>query len=259
MPRIENLPEVLYQPNDPIHWEIDNLPLKNILRRIDLVNMAVDNALEQIREATGTQGSMANRLNQSINEDGSLKTAAIDAALHSIEEHEDTDDYVRMTKSQSDKLDLVASEATDITIQVDNDGSAAVLFDEGLIEIQASDTITPIVEAPNIVKFDLNFSVEAIHAHHYGLTPVHANLITPDFTNYKVNSLATPYIEDSLRVFINGVRIFDGTGIYVPGPLVEDEWVLIHFTPDHEAGTFELSEAITEDDVIRIDFDIALV
>ena len=49
MPRIELIPEVLYQPQDPYHWEVDNLPLKNILRRQNLINLSVDNILEQIR------------------------------------------------------------------------------------------------------------------------------------------------------------------------------------------------------------------
>ena len=72
MPRIELIPEVLYQPQDPYHWEVDYVPLKNMLRRQNLINLSVDNILEQIRDAIGTQGSLSNRLNQSIEEDGTL-------------------------------------------------------------------------------------------------------------------------------------------------------------------------------------------
>lgn len=255
MPRIELIPEVYYQPNDPIHWEYDNLPLKNIIRRQNLINLSLDDVLEQMRDAIGTQGSVANRLNQSINADGSLKTAAIDEALHSIEEHTDGTTYVRMTKEQSDKLDLIADEATDVVLQVNSDGSNLITFDSGTVILEISDSVTPSVTAPNRVKFNLAFPVAAAHQHYYGLTPVHADLITPDYTNYKVNAGASAFVEGSLRVFVNGVRIFETDDVYVPGALVDDPWTLMSFTPDHDNGLFALSAAITSDDIIRIDFD----
>ena len=77
MPRIELIPEVKYNPLDPIHHYYDNLPLENILRRINLINLALDDVILQMRDAIGTQGSLANRLNQSIESDGSLKKQAI--------------------------------------------------------------------------------------------------------------------------------------------------------------------------------------
>lgn len=254
MPRIELITPVYYQANDPYHFEIDNLPLRKIIERQELINLALDEVIEQMADAIGTQGSVANRLNQSINADGSLKTEAIDEALHSIEEHTDTDNYVRMTKAQSDKLDDIAAEATNIKIQIDTE-----LFDSGIVIFEASSTVVPELEMPNIVKFNMAFPEEAAHRHYYGLTAVNANLITPDYINFKVNSMATPFIEDTLRVYINGVRIFDDVEIYVPGPLVDDSWTLLSFAPDHENGIFELSAAITEDDVIKVDFDIILV
>jgi hypothetical protein len=167
MPRIELIPEVYYAPNDPIHWEVDNLPLKNIIQRQNLINLALDDALEQMRDAIGTQGSVANRLNQSIEADGSLKTAAIDDALHSVEEHADSDNYVRMSKAQSDKLDLMTDEATDLVLQVDRDGSAVVTFDSGIVIFEPSATVTPSVSSPNKVKFEMVFPVSAAHRHYY--------------------------------------------------------------------------------------------
>lgn len=259
MPRIELIDPIYFSPNDPYHWEIDNLPLKNIIQRQNLINLALDNALEQMRDAIGTQGSFANRLNQSINADGSLKTSAIDDALHSIEEHEDTDDFVRMTKLQSDKLDLVANEATNLEVHVSTDGSAFLSFDEGVLNIEPSDTVTPRIEAPNKLKFDLAFPVAAAHRHFYGQTPVHAVAIDPDYMNYKVTSVATPYVDGSLRIYINGVRIFEDDDVYVPGNLVDDPWTLLSFTSDAENGTFALSAAISDDDIIKTDFDASFV
>jgi hypothetical protein len=258
VPRIEFIPEIYYQPNDPIHWEVDNLPLKAIIARQELINLALDDVIEQMRDAIGTQGSLANRLNQSIEENGGLKATAIDTALHSIEEHEDTDDYVRMTKDQSEKLDLIADEATNVSLQVYTDETTFTEFTEGVVEIHPSSTVVPSIEAPNIIKFDMVFPAEAAHRHYYGLEPVSADIVHPDYLNYKVNSIASPFIEGSLRVHINGVRVFEDVEVYVPGALVDDPWTLMSVTPDHEAGTFELSAAITEYDAIRVDFDIVL-
>jgi hypothetical protein len=258
MPRIELIPEVLYTANDPIHWEFDNLPLRAILDRQGLINNALDNVLEELRDAIGSQGSVANRLNQSINGDGTLKKSAVDATMHTMDDHTDTDDYVRMTKAQSDKLDEIADDATDVTVTVYTE-SGAVEFTTGNIEIHASDTVEPTVDSPNIVKFNMVFPAEAAHQHYYGLVPVHDNIVTPDYINYKVTSGATPFVEGSLRIYINGVRIFSDAEVYAPGVSVNDPWTLLSFTEDPDNGLFELSSAITEDDVIRIDFDIALV
>jgi hypothetical protein len=259
MPRIELIDPVYYAPSDPYHWEIDNVPLKNIIQRQNLINFALDNALEQMRDAIGTQGSVANRLNQSLNANGSLKTSAVDEALHSIEEHEDTDDFVRMTKLQSDKLDLIASEATNLEIGVSSDGSAFLTFDGGVLKLMPSDTVTPRIDAPNELRFDLAFPAAAAHRHFYGLTPVHVVPLDPDYINYKVTSVSTPYIDESLRIYINGVRIFEEDDVYVPGNLVDDPWTLLSFTSDATGGTFALSTAISDNDIIKIDFDISFV
>lgn len=264
MPRLELIPNVYYQSNDPIHWEYDNLPLKSIVGRLDMVNNALDGIIVQVRDAIGTQGTMSNRLNQSINADGSLKSTAIDDSLHSIEEHADTDDYVRMTSDERDKLAQVADGATDVSLIV-GDGTSEVQFTAGAVRLAASSTITPTVEAPNSIKLELAFSSDSAHQHYYGLTPVHTDIVSPDYTNYQVNSLSSPFMESSLRVYINGIRIFEDTGalvdnfeVYTPGELVDDAWTLMSFISNHANGTFQLSSAITSDDVLKIDFDLAL-
>lgn len=259
MPRIELLTPVYYNPNDPIHWEIDNIPLRTIISRQNLINLALDNVISQMRDAIGTQGSVANRLNQSINPDGSLKTAAVDESLHSIEEHVDTDTYVRMTKYQSDKIDSVAEEATDIRLQIIIDEDTVANISDGVVVLAPSETVTFSMDGPNTIKFNLAFPAEAAHLHYYSVEPIHQNIITPDYINYSVSSIASDFIEGSLRIYINGVRIFEDIEVYVPGALVDDAWTLMSYVSDFEAGTFELSNAISEDDVIRIDFDTAFV
>ena len=142
MPRIELIDVPLYNPTDPYHFEIDNIPLKNLIQRQELINLSLDNVLKELRDAIGTQGSVANRLNQSLEQDGSLKTSAIDDAEHSIESHEDTDDYVRMLRTESDKLTLMADEATDLTLEFENDPDPDVDFASGEVRFRNSDTIT---------------------------------------------------------------------------------------------------------------------
>jgi len=259
MPRIELIPEVFYAAGDPIHWEIDNLPSKNIITRQNLINLALDDVIEEMRDAIGTSGSVANRLNQSLEPDGTLKDTAVDAALHDIDNHTDGTAYVRMTIAQSAKVDLIADEATDLALRVNSDGSSLLVFDTGTLKIEPSSTVTPSIEAPDILKFNMTFPVSAAHEHNYGKTPVHVNLVTPDFINYKVNSVASEYVDKTLRVVINGVRIFEDDDVYVPGALVDDPWTLLQFDTDSTSGTFELSAAITDDDIIKVDYDISLV
>jgi len=229
------------------------------MTRQELINLALDDVIEEMRDAIGTQGSVANRLNQSISADGSLKSTAIDDAAHSIEQHTDSDDYVRMTKAESDKLALIADEASDITLQIDNTEDDPVNLTSGEVVFQSTSSVDVELESPNIVKFNLGFDTAAAHRHYYGLEPVHSDLVEPDYINYKVNSTSTAFVSGSLRVYVNGIRIFSDVSIYVPGPLVDDPWSLLKFTPTPASGTFALSAAISEDDVIRIDFDTSLV
>lgn len=258
MPRIELIDVPLWQSNDPYHWEYDNLPLKNLMRRQNLINLSLDRVLEQLRDAIGTQGTVANRLNQSISPDGSLKSTAIDQAMHDIGSHVDSDHYVRMTKDQSDKLDLLADGATNVAVDIVIDEETTVPFTEGTLVLTPSESVEFSFETPNILKFHLTFPPDAAHRHFYGLTPAPEEILDPDYINFKVNSSASPFVEDSLRVYINGMRV-GGTEVYVPGALPTDPWTLLSVTPDHENGRFALSSAISENDVIRIDFDIALV
>lgn len=265
MPNIDLINEVLHDPMHPYHFEFDNLPLKNILKRQEIINYAVDNNEQTLRESQGTQGSLSNRLNQSIDPDGSLKTEAINDALHHIGAHEEGDylgtEYVIMTQDERNKLTNIADEATNIIFDFDFEGiSTTTTIDSGTLSIQPSETIEWYLYAPNIIKARTTFPSTAVHNHFYSLTPVHVNIGSPDYINYKTTSVATAFIEDSLRIYINGIRIFEDEEVYVYGDDGPDgTWALISFTPDHDNGTFELSRAISVDDIIMIDFDTAYV
>lgn len=255
MPRIELVSPVYYSPDDPYHYLYDNLPLKNIFTRQLLINLAVDNLIEQMTDAVGTQNTVANRLNQSIDADGSLKAQAIDDANHSIEAHADTANYVRMSKAQSDKLTGIAAGATNVSVEIqrDDEGDDVVAFTSGVVRFVPSSTVSLSVDGQNHVSMNLGFPVESAHKHYYDQTPVHETPLTPDYLHYKVSSLATPFIQGSLRVYVNGMRLSATDDIYVPND--NNVWTLLHYTPDYAHGRFVLSAAVTASDVVRVDYD----
>ena len=283
MPDISLIPEVLYDPLQPYQWIYDNLPLENILLRQDMINSAVDVNSDILVDSIGTAGTLSNRLDVSLEDNGYLKVSAINVADHDIAFHTDgvrtltaSDisiidpldvyqlpsivSFIRMLGAERDKLLLVSDEATSLRLQLfTEDISNTVLFDDEIVELVDTDTITWEIEEPNKIKARMAFPSAAAHEHNYDLTPVHANIPTPDYTNYKTTSASTPYMEDSLRVYINGIRLNEDDLVYVPSAAASPTFSQLKFTGNYSAGTFALSSAITVADVIKIDFDVSLV
>ena len=283
MPDISLIPEVLYDALQPYQWIYDNLPLENILLRQGLINSAVDVNTNILVDSIGTAGTLSNRLNQSLEDNGYLKISAINVADHNIAFHADgvrglepSDislidpldiyqlpsivSFVRMLGAERDKLLLVSDEATALRLQLfTEDISTTVLFDDEIVELLDTDTITWEIEEPNKIKARMAFPSSAAHDHFYNLTPVHANIVTPNYTNYKTTSTSTAFVEDSLRVYVNGVRLNEDDLVYVPSAAASPTFSQLKFTGNYSAGTFFLSSAITAADVIKIDFDISLV
>jgi hypothetical protein len=257
MPDINLIPEVLHNAMDPYHYEYDNIPLRNILDRQELINNAVDINSAIVRDAAGTAGTLANRLAQSLDDDGSLLEASVNEVYHNIAYHTDGSissiSFVRMLEDERDKLALISDEATALQIRVQTP-STEVTFDDETIELEPSSTITWEITAPNTLKAHTALPTTAAHQHYYGLTPV----MVSGYTSYKTTSTSTAFIDGSLRIFINGVRIYSDDTVYVPDS-TNTTWTLTSFTPTPTAGTFVLNRAITASDVIRIDFDISLV
>jgi hypothetical protein len=282
MPDLSQLPVPLYSADQPYHWEYDNLPLQVLSDRDLLINLQVDVHAGILRDTAGTQGTLSNRLNQSIDENGDLKVEAIDQSQHNIAEHTDGSkivseieladyvslgfpsltnpvEFVRMLSSERDKLALIANEATNLVVSFETI-SNIVLFEENTVEFVSSNSIQWEVESPNKVKAVLSVSTEFAHRHYYDLTPV--MLPTDDtipilYKLFKVTSTSTPYIEDSLRVYINGIRLNPNYSVYYPSNPVST-WNLNSFTTDAENGLFTLTNPITDEDIIQIDFDKSL-
>ena len=262
MPRLELIDVPLYQPTDPYIWEVDNAPLRSLMQRDKIINLAVDNIIRQMADAVGTQGTVSNRLNQSINPDGTLKMSAVDATNHSIEAHTDGGmdsngiAYVRMKQSESAKLALVDDLATNLYAQVVpgtmvNPG-AIVEFRHGPLQFVPSSTVTVSINEPNQIQFNMTFPAEAAHQHFYNIEPATTDGL---YKNYSVGVDASNYAENSLRVYINGFRLNPDKSQYVPGYNIHDAWTLMTYT-DHGDGTFTLSTAVSPNDVVTIDYDI---
>lgn len=250
MPRIGLITPVYHTGLNPYHVDYDNLPLRNIVERQNLINNSLENVEEIIQLAKGTQGDVANRLAQSIDENGNLIAAAIDQAHHKISEHEEDAGFVIMTEDERAKLEEISSDATALKISF-----GAVEFSDHTVIFQDTDTISWTVQSPNIVKADISFSVSAAHEHHYDQVPT-----TTDYINYETPVV---FIEDSLRVYVNGIRIpktsVGSTYVYNASLGPSGTWTLTSFTSDAPNKTFALNRALNSSDKILVDFDRSFV
>jgi hypothetical protein len=280
MPQIELVDVPLYQPNQPYNHQIDNIPIQGLIDRILLVNGQVDVDANVLREAVGSVGSLAARLAASLNDDGSLKTSAVDAAEHNIAHHIDGSiiisgtpySYVRMTADERAKLDLIDNEATDLTLRVEIETTPSnisnlstteideVIYQGGQVTLRPTDAIKWRIDVDGALLADTTFPAAARHRHYYDVTPTHQNTLSPDYKNYKV---IYAYKEGTMRVYVNGVRLSQTVEVMVPtiygmsGPT----WIPLKFTEDTasssvvSSGKFSLSSSITASEDIRVDFD----
>jgi hypothetical protein len=255
MPDIDKIPAVFHKSTDPYHFIFDNIPLETILQRQGVINAQVDNNTQDLGTASGSEGSVANRLVTSLEDNGDLKTSAIDDAIHSVAAHEDADGFVRMTDAERAKLGSVSDDATALTLQFNTVSTTPVFADE-TVEFDNSDTAVWNFTSPNKISLDLAFPASAVHQEFFDRIPVHENGAVPDYLNYKTTTVSTPFISGTLRVYINGIRLTEGVGIWVPpstGP--SGTWILTYFTGAPAAGKFTLNRSLDPADIIRIDFN----
>lgn len=282
MPDLSKVPTPEYNPLHPYHWEYDNIPIKTLALRDELINAELENNSKILRLGAGTQGNISNRINQSIDQDGNLKSSSVDESMHSVASHSDGSlsvgeaeldhikmvlgyesvvnpvSFVRMLDAERSKLSMVADEATNINFEVYT-ASNIVSISEGSISFQPSDTIAWDITAPTspsapyVIKPMLGISSTFAHGHYYGVEP-----ITSDYKNYTVTMMGTPYMDGSLRVYVNGTRIDKTSSIYTPGSNPGMDWTLNSYSEDFENGSFSLENEVSPSDTVRIDFDVSL-
>jgi len=265
MPEIDLIQPEIYSSAWPYHVHYDNIPIRNILTRIELVNAQVDINADILRGSIGSAGTLDNRLSKSLEDSGALKSSAIDDALHNIAMHEDGSDgisttYIRMKEGERDKLDLIQSEANLLDIEIESISTTETLT-TGTARFKHSDTVTFSLDAPDIIKAHTIFPPAAAHGHFYDLAPAHVTPASPNYKDYKTTSVGTAFITDSLRVYVNGIRLSEDESIYVydgsTGP--DGTWTLTYIASSTPAsGLFSLNRALDALDIIRIDFDRSL-
>lgn len=260
MPQINSIPEVLYHPNQPYHHLYDNLPLKNILTRIGMVNIQVDTNADILRGAAGSLGSLNDRLDVSLQDNGHIKTSAVDSALHSIESHTDGDNYVRMTTEERNKLDFVLEGSNRCQIEIENLDNSTIKYppdlESGTLRLVKSPSIFFEFRAPDELAIHSNLPPDIAHRHHYDVTPAYDNPSNPSFQHYKTTSLNTPFMDGTLRVYVNGSRLTDEAVKVLNYGSSSTSWSSTYISAqDAETGTFSLNRVLSVDDVVRIDFD----
>lgn len=269
MPRIDLIPDAacLYNALDPYHVTFDNKPLENILARQKLINDVVDIDHDILTSAKGSTPDLATRIDSSLELDGHLKTSAMDLALHSIESHTDTqdqsvfllitDEFVRMTERERDKLILIADEATNISLSFESAGTISgtpVDFSNGTVVFADSVSTSWRWESGiglGKIYLDLNFPLESAHVHFYDQAPLNP---LGDFLTYYTTQ---DFADDSLRVFVNGVRL-SLDEVYCPVATATEisGWVLNKIdTIDAINKKFVLMTPLTAYDLITVDFD----
>lgn len=274
MPDIQSIPEVLYQADQPYHVHYDNLPLRNILNRIGLVNIQVDTNTDILRGASGSAGSLNARLDQSLDAAGYLKTGAVDDANHSISSHVDGGGFVRMTDDERAKLQGVLSEANKLEIEIEGLSNNLVAVppsgSNGVLKFRRSSTIFMEFQNPDTVRIHSVFPPDAAHRHNCDLIPAYDIPSSPTFKNYRTTSVNTPFKEGSLRVYVNGMRMtsvpvkvlnYSAAAVTIPNSggisvFPASSWVNTYIASENPTGgTFELNRSLSPSDVIRIDFD----
>ena len=255
MPNIESIPVPSYIDLSAYNAIVDNIPIFALAEQIQVINTQVDNNSAILAQSIGTQGSLANRLSQSINDDGSLKAEAIDDALHSIAEHLDTIDFVRMTMDERTKISFIADNATSLAIDISTI-SGVIPFINETLTLGGSDSIVWDYVGGRIVP-QTNFPSSVRHNHYYGVVPV-----TGDYENYTTTMLSTAYKEGSLRVYVNGIRLNQDDTVYTPLNFPSMIYSTLKFTEGTATdgvvtgGDFALSDTISVSDNIIIDFDV---
>lgn len=258
MPNIELIPDdiCLYDALDPYHVHFDNKPLRNILARQKMINTAVDLNTEILVSAQGSTGSLVDRLNGSLQDNGNLIPAAVDFAMHTMDSHTDTVNYVRMTVDERDKLENIAPDATNLQLTFEN-----VVPSNSIINFPADPLSAGVVVFANSPTASWRWTANqmyldvtaapASHIHFYDQEPGNPS---SDYMTYYLPGFADL---TSIRVYINGSRVSQASG-YIPVASATGitSWALNSITIN--TNNFVLANPITQYDLITVDFDRSL-
>ena len=292
MPYLDSFQQVKYDPSWPYHYLYDNIPIQNLLTIQQIINDAVDWNTYLLESAVGTAGTLDARLSTSLDSNGNLIPSAVDTALGDSTVIADIQTQIDNIEDESTPgataLWITVAPGTPPVIQATFPPDATT---PGYLQIQDSATITwkvvpgnPTDAAPEYIGYSgysgyggyvYPTGLQAQMAlplqplmikHYYGVEPV--KLVDNSTGSlFQVTSIATEYISGTLRVYVNGIRIFSDIGVYVPSNYGgmsgysganDDIWFLTSFT-EASTTTFQLNRRINPNiDSIRVDFDFDL-
>ena len=154
-----------------------------------------------------------------------------------------------MLLNERDKLQFVAPDATNMRIEFETI-SVTNVFDEGPLVFQNSESVTWELLDYNHIEAHITVPLTAIFQPNYDITPAYQNAFNPDYQSYQTTSLPTPFIDESLRVYVNGIRLTETAVV----PVIRVDpflpVLLLSYSSDSSAGTFVLTSPIAVSDVI---------
>lgn len=260
MPHLIDVP--LYQPMQPYYYDIDNIPILQLANNEAIINQQTDYHSNLLNAAQGTAANLGARLNKCMDGQGNLLQAAVNEANHNIADHAEAtplvgDSYVVMKNSERQQLASISPDgATNLKLSVTTNVGVTDYTNEH-VTLEPSSSITWTTSGNQI-------AAQLVYA---GTFHQHIYEEHPNTTNRTLWTVQAGVFDDqTLRVYINGVRIFVGTPTPVPSynltSGVPTSWRTINIVDDgtyHPAvGTFSTSQTLTVNDVIRVDYDIVL-
>ena len=259
MPQINKIDVPRHRPQDPYHHTYDNIPADALSRRINLVNNSVDANTSSIVSASGTTGSLNNRISKSLHNNGELKKEAVENTAHSVGSHADDvwDDpadyqiwqasrkapFVRMTKDESEKLAKIQNEANRLIVLLDTSKDQTQTINSGSLHLGKSGDIEWIVESDGKVNAILRQDVIRRITHH-------VPSLNASKDAFSVDGIVPVDLFAHVKVFVNGTQLFPESPI--PIPTTEQTSGVRLLTYDRNNGYFTLSNALLSTDVVWI-------
>lgn len=137
MANLNRIPIRYFEKTDEYNFVVDNRPLRDLANQIVAINNDIISLQNSLSQAAGSQSNLKQRLDESLNEDGSIKPDAIPG--HPLENHTDGNGYVRMTEEERVKLSGISPSANNLSMRF-NDSSTVnsgevVLRDSASVKI----------------------------------------------------------------------------------------------------------------------------
>jgi hypothetical protein len=189
----------------PYDHEKANEPIDDLASVIAIVNAESSSNHEVLEQARGGTGSLSERLDVSLNQDGTIKPEAIESVPIAAVAEQDTDsssDKVIPTRGQLDKLEEIAPRANRFTMRLGDgesfDGNVVLSHGETIVarSTRRSDNTT-------VLHLDTAFSGDRIHEHR---TYQDCRTMSSDGIALIPNSADDP-IPGTVRVYLNGIMM----------------------------------------------------